>query len=167
MKPDLNTEELIEKRKKQEKVKEFSKQLRRHNQEQLLAQPKQIPASEQVSIEISTRKEDSKRTKMLEFAKNIPKPIVSSISAINSASNNTQQVSQNRKNRSEINSSRVSSEYDSSSGPGVSSKARGVGVSGGMYIPDEEIEAARLDELERKHLMNKKKLEDIKKSLKM
>lgn len=155
MKPDLNTEELIEKRKKQERMKEFSKQLRKHNQEQILSQPKQVPSSEQVSIEISNRQVDSKRTKMLEFAKNIPKPVVSTSNSTPpgpSGSSNTKKYKDN------------STSYPSSS---TSSGGPSKKISGNMYIADEEIEAARLDELERKHLENKKKLEEIKRSLKI
>eukprot|EP01039_Chlorochromonas_danica_P003458 gene3458-3787_t len=72
--PDLNTEELVAKRKNMERIKEFSKQLRVVNQDLIQQQRKLPPATEQIDIEKSKQKLNSKRQKALEFARNIPKP---------------------------------------------------------------------------------------------
>lgn len=71
---DLNTEELVAKRKNLERIKEFSKQLRVVNQDLIQQQRKLPPATEQIDIEKSKQKLNSKRQKALEFARNIPKP---------------------------------------------------------------------------------------------
>lgn len=74
MQPDLNTDELVAKRKNAERIKEFSKQLRAVNSETLSAQRKLPSAAEQSDIEKSKQKYESKRQRALEFAKMVVKP---------------------------------------------------------------------------------------------
>ena len=59
-----------------QRIKDFSKNLQSFNRENLRQQPKLPPAAEKSEIVISMRKQDSKRERMLEFSKQIPKPQV-------------------------------------------------------------------------------------------
>mmetsp|Transcript_9617 Transcript_9617/g.13147 ORF Transcript_9617/g.13147 Transcript_9617/m.13147 type:complete len:378 (-) Transcript_9617:24-1157(-) len=76
IKPDLNTEDLIAKRANVDRVKEFAKNLQQFNHEHLRTQKKLPPSNEKFEIEIAQKKQESKRQKAIEFAKNIPKPKV-------------------------------------------------------------------------------------------
>ena len=71
---DLNTEDLIAKRANVDRVKEFAKNLQQFNHEHLRTQKKLPPSNEKFEIEIAQKKQESKRQKAIEFAKNIPKP---------------------------------------------------------------------------------------------
>jgi hypothetical protein len=71
---DLNTDELIAKRANLQRVKEFARNLKQYNDSTLIQQPKLPAAAEQVEINKSMQKLVSKRTKAIEFAKQIPKP---------------------------------------------------------------------------------------------
>lgn len=136
MKPDLNTDELIAKRKNVDRIKEFSKQLRTFNQEMIMQQPKKPSSVEENDMVVAKGKQESNRQKALEFAKNIPKP------------KSTTRCSQMKNHP-------IHSGSMNSAG----------GDSNGLYIDDDAVEAARLQELEMKHQQNKAKMEAIKRSL--
>ncbi len=73
-KPDLNTDELKAKRANAARVKEFSKKLTEYNK-QAFREQRKLPSSKEMSaMSIAKSKYDSKREKMLEFARQIPKP---------------------------------------------------------------------------------------------
>lgn len=73
-KPDLNTDELKAKRANAARVKEFSKKLTEYNK-QALREQRKLPSSKEMSaMSIAKSKYESKREKMLEFARQIPKP---------------------------------------------------------------------------------------------
>jgi hypothetical protein len=74
LKPDLNSDELVAKRANADRVKEFSKNLKHFNKQSLGNQKKVPSGQELVQASVAKSKVDSKREKMLEFAKNIPKP---------------------------------------------------------------------------------------------
>lgn len=63
MKPDLNTDELVAKRKNAERIKEFSSQLRSINKEVIIQQPKLPSSVEQSDLNVAKQKLDSKRTR--------------------------------------------------------------------------------------------------------
>jgi hypothetical protein len=71
---DLNSEELIAKRKNVDRIKQFSKQLREFNKDVMQQQPKLPSAVEQNDIEISKKKFDSNRIRAMEYARQVPKP---------------------------------------------------------------------------------------------
>jgi hypothetical protein len=76
LKPDLNSEELIAKRANAERVKEFSKNLKHYNM-QNLRQQKKVPSGQEMSqIQQSKELVKSKRERMKEYTRNIPKPKV-------------------------------------------------------------------------------------------
>lgn len=139
---DLNTDELIAKRKNADRIKEFSKQLRHFNQEVLVQQPKLPPSTEQVEIEKSKSKMESSRHKAIDYAKNVPKPKVTA-STIAEVGTNTRQSR-------------------SAGDNGAEYGGRGQGM---LYMDEDAFEAAKLQELESKHLQNKAKMEAIRKSL--
>ncbi len=136
MKPDLNTDELVAKRKNADRIKEFSRQLRHFNKDVLTQQPKLPSSTEAKDLVTSKVKQESARQKALEFAKNIPKPQAPASVAENGMS-------------------RVSRSADGTNGRN----------DGGLYMDDEAVEAAKLQELESKHMQNKAKMDAIKKSL--
>jgi hypothetical protein len=138
MKPDLNTEELIAKRKNLERIKEFSKQLKSYNKEVLSNQPKLPAANEQLDLEIAKKKYDSNRIRAMEYAKHIPKPKVM--------------------NDNDNNERRASISAGSDDGGGVRN-------GGGLYMDEDAMQAARLQELEVKHAQGKARLDAIKKSM--
>jgi hypothetical protein len=72
--PDLNSDELIAKRKNVDRIKQFSKQLRDFNKDAIQQQPKLPSAVEQNDIEISKKKFDSNRIRAMEYARQVPKP---------------------------------------------------------------------------------------------
>ena len=81
LKPDLNTEELVTKRANAERIKEFAKNLHDFNRKNI-EQNRKLPASTEVrDILTDKAKHESKRSKALEFARNIPKPKVETTSA--------------------------------------------------------------------------------------
>ena len=138
IKPDLNREDLVHKRNNIERIKEFSKHLRSFNKDVILQQRKLPSATEQNDLELSKQKYESKRHKALEFAKNIPKPIVS------------------HTNRESGNSTRLA-------------HTRSAGSDNGnlLYMDEDAVERARIQELENKHEQNKAKIAAIKKSMGM
>jgi hypothetical protein len=136
MKPDLNTDELIAKRKNADRIKEFSKQLRHFNQDVITQQPKKPSAIEENDINIAKSKQDSTRQRALEFARNVPKPKVA-------PSNPVIHVPARQSRSSDSN--RVES--------------------AGLYMDDDAMEAAKLQELERKHEQNRAKMDAIRKSM--
>ncbi len=129
MKPDLNTDDLVAKRRNVERVKEFSKQLRAFNQEVIMQQPKKPSSGEENGISLSKFKQESSRHRALEFAKNIPKPKVNSVSVLDE-------------------SCHCKDKND-----------------GSLYMDEEAIDAARLEELEQKHQQNKARMDAIRRSL--
>ncbi|RYH31158.1 DUF4591 domain-containing protein [archaeon] len=71
---DLNSQELIAKRKNIDRIKEFSKQLRKVNHEQISQQKKLPAATEQEDLQKAKQKYSSARQRALDFSKHIPKP---------------------------------------------------------------------------------------------
>lgn len=69
----MNTDELVAKRANAERVKEFSKNLKKFNKE---AMPRKDPQEMEIAAKQKKAEENSKRDKAREFAKNIPKPKV-------------------------------------------------------------------------------------------
>lgn len=134
IKPDLNTDELIAKRKNLDRIKDFSKQLRQINKEIISQNPKLPSSVEQNDINLSKRNYESKRQKAIDFARNIPKPKLSTENM--QSQTNNQRSGSSQSNRESA-----------------------------LYMDDDAIEAARLQELEAKHLQNKAKMEAIKKTL--
>lgn len=74
MSKDLQTEELVAKRKNLDRIKDFSKQLRVVNQETIANQRKLPSATEQSDLQRAKQKYTSSRFRALEFAKHVPKP---------------------------------------------------------------------------------------------
>ena len=68
---------MITKRANLQRIKDFAKQLHVYNKEVLSTEKckKQIPMSEAKEQEVKKKFEESKHSKRLEFAKNIPKPV--------------------------------------------------------------------------------------------
>jgi hypothetical protein len=138
MKPDLNTDELVAKRKNQERIKEFSKQLRNFNQEVIMQQPKKPSSIEENDLTVAKGKQESNRQRALEFAKHIPKPKVAPNYSGKRGQPNT--------------------------GPSGGGDLEG-GNDGGIYMDDDAMDAAHLQELEMKHAQNKARMDAIKRSL--
>lgn len=135
MKPDLNTDELVAKRKNLDRIKEFSKQLRHFNQEVIMQQPKKPSAVEENDLNIARSKLESNRQRALEFAKNVPKPKVAA------------QTEEREVRRG------------SSSADGKRNAEKD------LYMDEEAVKEARLQELELKHAQNRAKMDAIRKSL--
>ncbi len=143
MEIDLNTEELVEKRKKLEKIKEFSKNLRYVNKESILQQPKLPSATEQADLMISKKKYESNRIRAMEYAKHIPKP----------------------KNSQSEGKSNGNDDDDEEESDRLRSREGGGGGGGYLYMDEDAFQSAKLQELEAKHQQGKARLEAIKKSL--
>eukprot|EP01033_Poteriospumella_lacustris_P001653 gene1653-1205_t len=163
LKPDLNTDELIAKRKNLDRIKEFSKQLRQVNADILTQQPKLPSATEQNDLQIARQKYESTRQRALEFAKsNVPKPKVA----------RNAQLDERRDQRGQ---------YDGETDNGPTQirdgtrRSQSAGERSGSYggsrsnlgIPMDEdaFQAAKLQELEAKHQQSKARMEAIKRSL--
>lgn len=141
LKPDLNTDVLVAKRANKERIKEFAKKLKEFNHETLLQQQKLPPSSEQLEIEKSKQKVESKREKALQFAKNVPKPKPRVV--VNSAIGEKGKVGVDKGNEND--------ETDES-----------------LYFDgfeSESAEAKKLAYLEAEHDERKKKVEGIRKAL--
>mgnify|MGYP000403898878 CR=1 FL=1 len=76
LRPDLNSDELKAKRANAERVKQFSKNLKNYNS-QAIRQQKKLPSGEEMQQMTKAKSQmQSKRERMKEFSKNIPKPQV-------------------------------------------------------------------------------------------
>jgi len=74
LKPDLNSDVLKAKRANKERVKEFSRNLKQYNKQEIQAHRKLPQSSEVLEAERAERKQASKREKMAEYGKRVPKP---------------------------------------------------------------------------------------------
>jgi hypothetical protein len=92
---------------------------------------------------VARQKYESKRTKALEFAKHIPKPKVERVVENDGIGKNRSQAV--------VRSSRSAGQYSE--------------MAGGLYMDSDSEQAAKLQELEAKHLQSKARMEAIKKSL--
>jgi hypothetical protein len=140
----LNTEELVAKRKNADRIKQFSKQLRDFNKESFSNQPKLPSSVEQSDLMTSKKKYDSNRIRGMEYAKHIPKPKL----ATNSQDQCDGEDQQQQQDQQDDERRRVS--Y----------------TGGGLYMDEDALQAAKLQELEAKHQQGKARLEAIKKSIK-
>jgi hypothetical protein len=155
LRPDLNSDELIAKRKNAERIKEFSKQLRQLNADVLTQQAKLPSASEQNDLQIARSKYESSRQRALDFARNnVPKPKQPSYLNVEMAD------ADNRNNRSR---SAPPKNHNSQSMSRESSNDPNSNV--GMLMDEDAFQAAKLQELEAKHQQSKMKMEAIKRSL--
>lgn len=143
---DLNTDELIAKRRNAERIKEFSKQLRAFNQEAITQQPKLPSSTEQSDLNIARAKYESNRQRALEFAKHIPKPKVTA----EDVHGDTEQAGRSKSAQRRRNSS-------------TENPSEGNGR--GLVMDEDAFQMAKLQELEAKHQQSKAKMEAIKKSL--
>ena len=72
--PDLQTADLIAKRANLDRVKEFSKNLKNFNTENLRFQSKLPAAGEKNDMTLALKKMDSSRQKAIEYGRSVPKP---------------------------------------------------------------------------------------------
>lgn len=71
----MNTDELVAKRANLQRVKEFARNLKKYNDTHIQTSSDKLPAPAQaIEIQKQVEKSASKRSKALEFAKQIPKP---------------------------------------------------------------------------------------------
>jgi hypothetical protein len=148
---DLNTDELVAKRKNAERIKEFSRQLRSFNQEQITQQSKLPSATEQNDLQKAKQKYESRRQRAIEFAKQIPKP-----------KSSKEETDLGQDEYSGGNTLFAAGQSRSSYSAG---NMNGVGGGGGLVMDEDAIHAAKLQELESKHMQSKAKMEAIKRSL--
>ena len=74
---DLNTEELVAKRANQNRIKEFSKNLKEFNKNMIQKESQDdLNQNNQQQQQQQQKKEESKKEKSLQYAQNIPKPKV-------------------------------------------------------------------------------------------
>jgi hypothetical protein len=130
----------VAKRKNADRIKQFSKQLRDFNKESFSNQPKLPSSVEQSDLMTSKKKYDSHRIRGMEYAKHIPKPKLPT-------SSEDQYDGEDQQDQQDDERRRVS--Y----------------TGGGLYMDEDALQAAKLQELEAKHQQGKAKLEAIKKSI--
>jgi len=148
----LNSDVLKAKRANADRIKEFSKQLNRYNQEVLHQQRKLPQSSESNDIEISKQKNMSKRERALHFAKSVPKPKVAQSGNGEGMNSESKAIS----TRSEI-------DEDDWAGRGYDHDYVTSADTTGM----DYTAANRLDELQAKHQASVRQVEAIKRSLKL
>lgn len=163
LKPDLNTDELIAKRKNLDRIKEFSKQLRQVNADMLTQQPKLPSASEQNDLQIARNKYESTRQRALEFAKNnVPKPKV----ARNAQLDDRRDPRGYYDEETDNGPSQLRDATRRSQSAGERSGSYGGSRSNlGIPMDEDAFQAAKLQELEAKHQQSKARMEAIKRSL--
>lgn len=163
LKPDLNTDELIAKRKNLDRIKEFSKQLRQVNADILTQQPKLPSATEQNDLQIARQKYESTRQRALEFAKsNVPKPKVARNAQLDERRDQRGYYDEEADNgptqiRDGTRRSQSAGERSGSYGGSRSNL--------GIPMDEDAFQAAKLQELEAKHQQSKARMEAIKRSL--
>lgn len=143
IKPDLNTDELVAKRKNAERIKQFSKQLRSFNKDAISAAPKLPSAVEQNDLNVARQKYESKRQKAIEFARQIPKPAI----PVDPVAIESDEIAAN------------SLPLPSSSRGNTAMAAHG------PRIDQDAMVSAKIQELQAKHEQSKVKMAAIKKSM--
>lgn len=163
LKPDLNTDELIAKRKNLDRIKEFSKQLRQVNADMLTQQPKLPSATEQNDLQIARQKYESTRQRALEFAKNnVPKPKVARNAQLDERRDQRGYYDEETDNGP----SQIRDGTRRSQSAGERSGSYGGSRSNlGIPMDEDAFQAAKLQELEAKHQQSKARMEAIKRSL--